>query len=109
MNKAQQIMAGQVTTVELSTPITAHGESVKSLQLRRPTTAEVRKIGRLPYLLVDASGKFTPQLDVVAEYISVCAAIPPSSVDQLDLHDLNQLAWGVCGFFMSPASSASSS
>lgn len=109
MNEAQEIMGGQITTVELSTPITAHGESVKSLQLRRPTTAEVRKIGRLPYLLVDAAGKYTPQMDVVAEYITVCAAIPPSSVDQIDLHDLNQLAWVVCSFFMTPSSAASSS
>ena len=38
------------------------------------------------------------------KYIAVCAAIPQSSVEQLDLADLNGLAWILIGFFMTPAS-----
>lgn len=108
MNEAQQIM-GSTVLHSLAVPIKAHAESVTQLELRRPTVAEVRKIGRMPYVAVDASGKVTPDMSVVPDYIAVCAGIPPSSVDQLDLSDLNQLGWMVSNFFMEPASSASSS
>ena len=46
-------------------------------------------------------------MDVAAKYIAVCAGIPPSSVNQLDLADLNTLSWAVAGFFMSAASAPS--
>lgn len=108
-HEAPQNVPAATTDYPLSVPINAHGQQTDTLHLRRPSTAEVRKIGRLPYVLVDDQGKFTPQIDVVAQYLVVCAGIPPSAVDQLDLHDLNQLAWVVCGFFMTAASSASSS
>ena len=51
--------------------------------------------------------KVTPDMGVVPAYIAVCAGIPPSSVDQIDLSDLNQLAWTIAGFFLAPASPAS--
>ena len=108
MNEAQQIMGA--LTHPLAKPITAHGEQLRELQLRRPTPAEAKKIGRMPYVVTDPStGAFSPDLSVVDAYISVCAGIPPSSVAQLDLSDLNQLAWAVCSFFTTPESSASSS
>lgn len=46
-------------------------------------------------------------MDVAAKYIAVCAGIPPSSVNQLDLADLNALSWAVASFFMSAASEPS--
>jgi len=46
-------------------------------------------------------------MDVAAKYIAVCAGIPPSSVNQLDLADLNTLSWAVASFFMSAASAPS--
>lgn len=108
MNEAQEIMGA--LTHPLAKPITAHGEQLRELQLRRPTPAEAKKIGRMPYVLTDLkTGAYSPDLSVVDEYISVCAGIPPSSVAQLDLVDLNQLAWAVCSFFTTPESSASSS
>lgn len=108
MNEAQQIMGA--LSHPLAKPITAHGEQVTELQLRRPTLAEVKKIGRMPYVVTNPNtGAYSPDLSVVGDYIGVCAGIPPSSVDQLDLSDLNQLAWAVCSFFMTPELSASSS
>lgn len=108
MNEAQQITGA--VDVPLNVPIKAHGEEVSVLTLRRPTVAEVRKIGRLPYIVggTDESGNLTPDMGVVPAYISVCAGIPPSSVDQVDLSDLNTLAWRIAGFFVEPASPASS-
>lgn len=108
MNEAQQIMGGKA--IPLTAPIKAHGDEMSQLHLRRPTPAEVKKIGFLPYRVIDMdTGAFTPDMKVAGDYISVCAGIPPSSVDQLDLLDLNKLSWAICGFFTTPASSASSS
>ena len=108
MNEAQQIMGA--LQYPLTTPIKAHGEEVSLLDLRRPTLAEVKKIGALPYRLTDPqTGAYSPDMKVMADYISVCASIPPSSVEQLELVDLNQVSWAICSFFTTPASSASSS
>ncbi|PMZ36731.1 ArsR family transcriptional regulator, partial [Pseudomonas sp. GW247-3R2A] len=46
-------------------------------------------------------------MDVAAKYIAICTAIPPSSVNQLDLADLNDLSWQIAGFFMTAASKPS--
>jgi hypothetical protein len=91
---------------KLSFPIQAHGEELTALDMRRPTSQEARAIKALPYK-IDADEAVCLDLDVAAKYIAVCAAIPPSAVNQLDLADLKSLAWMVAGFFMSPASKAS--
>ncbi len=92
--------------IQLSAPIQAHSEQLTELVLRRPTSQEARAIKALPYK-IDADEAVCLDLDVSAKYIAVCAGIPPSSVNQLDLADLNKLAWMVAGFFMTPASPAS--
>ena len=89
----------------LSLPITAHDAEVTLLTLRRPTVPECRAIKAMPYK-IDKDESVSVDLDVAAKYIAVCAAIPPSSVNQLDLNDLNGLAWVVVGFFLTPASTA---
>ncbi|MNC78403.1 hypothetical protein D3C75_1306040 [compost metagenome] len=53
------------------------------------------------------SGYPIADAETASKYIAVCAGIPPSSVNQLDLSDLNTLAWMVIGFFMAPASAQS--
>jgi hypothetical protein len=88
---------------QLATPIMAHGEQLTKLTVRRPTVQEVRAIKALPYK-IDKDEAVTLDMDVAAKYIAVCAGIPPSSVEQLDLSDLNTLSWEIAGFFMSAAS-----
>lgn len=108
INEAQHIMGG--VQFKLTRPIKAHGEEVDELHLNRPTPAQCRRIGRMPYVVTNPeTGAFSPDLSVISTYLSVCCAIPPSAVDQLELMDLNQLAWAVCSFFTTPESSASSS
>ena len=92
--------------VKLHVPIDAHGEPLTELNLRRPTVQEVRAIKALPYK-IDKSEEVSLDMDVAAKYIAVCAGIPPSSVNQLDLADLNALSWAVASFFMSAASEPS--
>ncbi|CAG8864083.1 phage tail assembly protein [Pseudomonas fluorescens] len=89
----------------LSQPIQAHGEEVSRISLRRPTVPECRGIKALPYV-IGKDEAVTLDLDVAAKYIAICGAIPQSSVNQLDLNDLNGLAWAVAGFFLTPASQA---
>jgi hypothetical protein len=93
----------QVTTYKLAAPIQAHDQEVLELTLRRPTVAEVRAIKALPYK-IDKNEDVSLDLDVSAKYIAICAGIPSPSVNQLDLADLNKLAWAVSGFFMTAAS-----
>jgi hypothetical protein len=92
--------------ITLAAPIEAHGNTVNELTLRRPTAQEARLIKSLPYK-IDKNEDVSLDLDVAAKYIAVCAGIPQSSVNQLDLSDLNTLSWAVAGFFMTPASAAS--
>ena len=94
--------------VKLHVAIEAHGEPLTELTLRRPTVQEVRAIKALPYK-IDKGEEVSLDMDVAAKYIAVCAGIPPSSVNQLDLVDLNALSWAVAGFFMSAASQPSAS
>ena len=96
------------TEYNLNVPIKAHGEELQSLTIRRPTTQEVRAIKALPYK-IDKSEDVSLDMDVACKYLAVCAGIPQSSVDQLDLSDLNALAWMLAGFFMAPASSPQTS
>lgn len=95
-------------SVKLQAPIEAHGEPLTELNLRRPTVQEVRAIKALPYK-IDKNEEVSLDMDVAAKYIAVCAGIPPSSVNQLDLADLNTLSWQVASFFMSAASAQPSS
>lgn len=83
----------------LSEPIKAHGEELTALHVRRPTPEECRAIKAFPYVLGD-SGLPVAEPEAAAKYMAVCCAIPPSSVNQLDLHDFNQLAWKIIGFFV---------
>lgn len=89
--------------VKLSAPIEAHGAQLSELTIRRPTPQEARAIKALPYK-IDKDEAVSIDLDIAAKYIVVCAGIPSSSVNQLDLADLNSLSWQITGFFMTPAS-----
>ena len=91
------------TNFKLSRPIKAHGEEVTELSIRRPTTQEARAIKLLPYTLGE-TGHPVADLEVAAKYLAVCAAIPAGAVNELDLSDLNTLAWMIVGFFLNPAS-----
>lgn len=83
----------------LSEPIKAHGEELAVLHVRRPTPEECRAIKAFPYVLGE-SGLPVAEPESAAKYMAVCCAIPPSSVNQLDLHDFNNLAWKIIGFFV---------
>jgi hypothetical protein len=106
MSEVEEGLVKEAKPYQLATPIQAHDQEVLEVTLRRPTVAEVRTIKALPYKF-DKNEEVTLDMEAAAKYIAVCAGIPSSSVNQLDLYDLNNLGWAVSGFFMSAASAKS--
>ena len=91
-----------MNTIQLSRPITAHGEETSELNFREPTVKDIRQIG-LPQRLVPStdgeSVSVEVRADIVGQYIARLAAIPLSSVDQLAIRDFNACMGVVMGFF----------
>ena len=88
-------------TVNLSRPVSAHGEEVGQITLREPTTEDIIDIG-LPTLIIVGDGESTGvevRQKVVAKYISTLAAIPMSSVRSLSPTDFSACSAAVMDFF----------
>lgn len=88
-------------TVQLSKPITAHGDEVSQITLREPTTKDVIELG-LPTLIIP-SDDGTPGVEVrqkvVARYIMRLAAIPLGAVESMSMNDFSVCAATIMGFF----------
>lgn len=84
--------------LQLTKPITAHGETVHVLELAEPTGKDVRELGYPYQMNQDESIKLLS--GVVSKYIVRLANVPQSSVDQMSPADLNAAAWMVAGFFL---------
>lgn len=82
--------------ITLTTPIMHGEEEITVLDLREPNTGDVMACG---YPLVIGDGEATPRADVIGALIARLASIPPSSVKQISLLDLNVLMGVVLGFF----------
>lgn len=83
----------------LTKAIQAHDEEHTELELREPTIADARAVKSLPYF-IGADEEVSLKTDICARIIVRCAAIPSSSVDQLDLSDFNTICWWITGFFL---------
>ncbi len=79
-----------------------HGEKeITELMIRCPTTAEIRMVGGFPYK-VDFTHEGEPDLDTdrAAKYLSICANIPPSVVNKMDIGDFQAAVLIIYGFFV---------
>lgn len=97
-------MNGAVT-IKLAKPVKAHGEEVSTLELREPTTKDIRELG---YPLDIGDGSARPNAKVICHYVSRLAAVPMSTVDSLRPSDFNEALQAVLGFFEEEAGSGSS-
>lgn len=104
-NQDTQNAKKDVTIIPLRTPIKAYGEEVSHLEMRAANAEDARILKALPYSIGNDES-VNLNLDVCARYISRLCNIPMSSVDQLNLNDLNNLAWQVAGFFFGGGSEA---
>lgn len=84
--------------LELTTPITAHGEEINEIEIRDPTGKDVRELGYPYQLNPDDSVKLLSA--VVCKYITRLGNIPPGAVDSMTPPDLNMAGWMVARFFL---------
>jgi hypothetical protein len=84
-------------TVELTTPIEAHGETVNKLEMREPNVEDTMRLGDPYFFSADRSIRLDNA--AIARYISRLACIPESSVKQLSLKDFNSARGAVMDFF----------
>ncbi|SMG09449.1 phage tail assembly protein [Paraburkholderia susongensis] len=97
--------AGVFFTLEpLVSPVAAHGETLTAIRLSKPSGVDVREVGALPYVMGEDGVNLNTK--AAMKYISRLAAIPPSSVDQIDIADLNELMWAVANFFLDKGGAA---
>ena len=85
----------------LSKPITAHGNEISEIEMREPSTKDVRELGYPFSATPGANGEADLKLfpDIAAKHISRLAAIPMSSVDQIHPGDFLLIHTELCGFF----------
>lgn len=77
-------------TIPLSKPITAHGEEVDEISLRKPTTEECIELGDYKLIIPSSDGQSAGvevRKPVIARYVSRLAGIPMSSVKSLPYSD----------------------
>jgi hypothetical protein len=86
------------TVIELTTPIEAHGETLKTLELRELTTEDIMRCG-FPFA-PNANGEDVEiKASVAAKYIVRLAGIPESSVKSLSPLDFIKVCGEILSFF----------
>jgi hypothetical protein len=87
-------------TIDLGTPVMAHGEMVKKLTFRRPTGGDIMGMGDGYPINIDwVSGRITPNPPVMGHMMSILATVPPSTIKALDAEDWSTCAHALMGFF----------
>lgn len=86
------------TTIQLTTPIDAHGSQVTQLTMRPPKAKELR----------DLPIKQNMVMGDLYGVAAACADVPPSSIDQLDAGDLMKVM-EVVGSFLGLGTGATQS
>lgn len=88
-----------MTTMTLSQPIQAHGETVRTLTFRTPTGADLVKCG-MPFRFTQRNGETSRDIDTIATaaLIARLASVPPSSVETMTARDFVEGMAIVTGF-----------
>jgi hypothetical protein len=89
--------AGPLLTLELDTPIDAHGESVRTLRLRALSVNDLVRVGYPVKIGGDGGLDIYP--DRMTALIARLADIPTSSAAQLSVADWHRAMEAVVGFF----------
>ncbi|MCX2192553.1 phage tail assembly protein [Pantoea agglomerans] len=86
-----------MSELQLSKPITAHGETIHVLELREPTFDEIELIG-FPFT-IGSEGNIKIDSSVSLRYIPVLAGVPRSSASQMAKIDIFKASMTILGFF----------
>lgn len=83
--------------MKLTEPVKFGDTELTELHLKSPKGKVIRQIG-LPFSF-NQDGSFEMLTDRCAKYISECASIPMSTVDELGAEDYLQICAEITGFF----------
>lgn len=83
--------------LQLSKPITAHGETLHVLEMREPTYEEVEKFG-IPFGY-GPGGEMKIDTRSALQYLPVLAGVPRSSAAQMSLKDVFIASMKIVSFF----------
>lgn len=92
-------------TVHFSRPYKAHGDDVQSITFRKVTPGDLRKVG-YPIRNIITPGQGVTALEevpeVICKYITILAtpALPPSTVNALDMDDFTKCRDVIMSFFL---------
>jgi hypothetical protein len=87
-------------TINLLTPVQAHGDMVKTLTFRRPTGGDIMALGDDYPIHIDwQTGQIRPNPPAMGQMMSVLAQVPPSTIKALDAEDWSTCAHALMGFF----------
>jgi hypothetical protein len=88
--------------VQLRKPVIANGDEVNELAFREPTAADIERVGNP--VNVDMLSGDVPKLSFDAksmtQMMALLAAVPPSTIRQMNTRDWNSAAWQLASFFM---------
>ena len=100
--KEEKPKTDDFVVVKLRKPIKANGEELSELKFREPTAADIERCGN-PVNIDFQSGdspKMTFDAKSMSAMMSTLAAVPPSSIRQLNTRDWNSAAWNLASFFL---------
>ena len=87
-------------SIDLTTPVQAHGETIKKLTFRRPTGGDIMALGDNYPIHIDwTTGLIRPNPPAMGEMMSTLAQVPPSTIKALDAEDWSTCAHALMGFF----------
>jgi hypothetical protein len=87
-------------TIDLETPVMAHGDMIKKITFRRPTGGDIMALGdNYPIHIEWTTGSIRPNPPAMGEMMSVLAAVPPSTIKAMDAEDWSTCAHALMGFF----------
>lgn len=100
-NKTAASETSAVMEFPLTKPINAYGEMISVLKIRKPTGADLIRVGNpvkfYPFAKPPLVEHDMPRM---IEMIARLANVPSSSLEQMDPNELTSLAWQVSGFFI---------
>ena len=86
-----------MATIKLTKKITVLGNEIDSIELREPTTRDVRKFG-MP-ISIGKDGTAAMDMDVCAKYLVALSNLTDGDVDKMAIDDFINAATTVVTFF----------
>ena len=93
-----------MSELQLTKPVSAHGETLHILELREPSFDEIEQIG-FPFT-IGSEGNIKIDSSVSLRYIPVLAGIPRSSASQMAKIDIFKASMTILSFFTGSGAAA---